>query len=90
LACSVRHDVRRIAPPPARAGQARAVEYIWDGQGSLPIRKGDSVLYPGPAVRNPLERLHGIQRRATGLEHNAPDDSLFTLFQMMSGRVKMA
>jgi hypothetical protein len=35
-------------------------------------------------------RHEGIQRRATGLVHNAPDDSLFTLFQMMSGRVKMA
>jgi hypothetical protein len=35
-------------------------------------------------------RHEGIQRRAPGLVHNAPDDSLFTLFQMMSGRVKMA
>jgi HD-GYP domain-containing protein (c-di-GMP phosphodiesterase class II) len=45
-----------------------------------------SVLYQGPAARTPLERLDGIQRRATELEHNAPDDSLFTLFQMMPDR----
>jgi HD-GYP domain-containing protein (c-di-GMP phosphodiesterase class II) len=45
-----------------------------------------SVLYQGPAARTPLERLDGIQRRATELVHNAPDDSLFTLFQMMPDR----
>ena len=45
-----------------------------------------SVLYQGPAARTPLERLDGIQRRATDLVNNAPDDSLFTLFQMMPDR----
>jgi len=34
-------------------------------------------------------RHDGIQRRATGLVHNAPDDSLFTLLQMVSDRVKV-
>ena len=45
-----------------------------------------SVLYQGPAARTPLERLDGIQRRATDLVVKDPDDSLFTLFQMMPDR----
>ena len=44
------------------------------------------VLYQGPAARTPLERLEGIQQRATALVADSPDDSLFTLFQMMPDR----
>jgi len=44
------------------------------------------VLYQGPAARTPLERLAGIERRATELVRKDPDDSLFTLFQMMPDR----
>jgi len=45
-----------------------------------------SVLYQGPAARTPLERLAGIEHRATELVSKDPDDSLFTLFQMMPDR----
>lgn len=44
------------------------------------------VLYQGPAARTPLDRLEGIQRRASDLLDGSPDDSLFTLFQMMPDR----
>lgn len=45
-----------------------------------------SVLYQGPAARTPLERLGGIERRATDLVNTDADESLFTLFQMMPDR----
>jgi hypothetical protein len=42
-----------------------------------------SVLYMGAAARSPLERLDGVQRRATDLVSTDPDACLFTLFQLM-------
>jgi len=45
-----------------------------------------SVLYQGAAARTPLERLDGVQRRATDLLLASPDECLFTLFQMMPDR----
>lgn len=45
-----------------------------------------AVLYPGAAARSALERLDGVQRRATELMGVDPDDCLFTLFQLMPDR----
>lgn len=45
-----------------------------------------SVLYQGAGARTPLERLDGVQRRATELLAASPDECLFTLFQMMPDR----
>lgn len=44
------------------------------------------VLYQGMASRTPLDRLEGVQQRATELLTKSPDDSLFALFQMMPDR----
>jgi len=45
-----------------------------------------SVLYMGAAARSPLDRLDGVQRRATDLVASDPDECLFTLFQLMPDR----
>ncbi|MEY4882827.1 MAG: hypothetical protein RIS34_681 [Pseudomonadota bacterium] len=43
-----------------------------------------SVLYPGEGAKNALERLDGLQKRATELATTDPDDSLFSLFQALA------
>jgi hypothetical protein len=46
----------------------------------------NAVLYQGATARNALERIEGIQKRATHLMLANPDDSLFTLFQALPDR----
>ena len=46
----------------------------------------NGLLYQGAAARNALERLEGINTRATSLVHANADDCLFTLFQLLPDR----
>jgi hypothetical protein len=45
-----------------------------------------TLLKQGPAAKSPLERVLGIQKRATHLLLADPDESLFTLLQALSDR----